>query len=910
MSGSFDSGERLIVLDSLFSTVSISGVGHESWRREMRGKFGMRGRMLWRRGAAAAELDRELRFHLERQMAENRAAGMRPEEAREAALRSFGNPALLREQARATWNWSWLELWLRDMRLGGRTLARTPGFTLIAVLVMALGIGANVALFTVVRGVLLRPLPYAEPERLISLFEDSGGVFQYNGISGGIFAAWVNQQHSFSSLALLSEDEYNLTGGAGELPEKLVGASCTWNTFSTLGVRPALGRDFQASDDRRQADGVVLLTWPLWQRRFGGNRAIVNRPIHLNSRVYTVIGVLPPWFSYSDPKIQLWTSIYHDKPAAYMAQIAAHNFGGLGRLKPGVNEAQARADLSLISRRIHDAHLDNGFVSKAANTRPLLDDFVGDLRRPLLVLLAATACVLLIACLNVANLLVARAAARQRDMAIRTALGGGRMRLLRERLTESLLLAAAGGMLGLLLAAAAVQWLVHTRQDLARVDAIRVDGAVAAFTAGVIVVCAVVAGLAASMRVRDSQLLTNLQDAGRGARAGRGRARLRMTLTAAQVGLTVVLLIASGLLLKSYARLRASDMGCMTENVLTMRLSLFGGRYNQPGQLENFYRTLLERVRALPGVEAAGFGRAVPGEGYYGDNGFTIVEHPPLPKGQIQFAINREVDPGFFAALRMPLLRGQTFDASRRLEQANQTVISEGFAKQYFPGEDPIGKHLRYGPRVYEICGIVGDVRYAQAEEPLPMQYYSLYAGELNNGVLVIRAREHVERLAVPVQRVVQSLDRELPVSHVMTFNELLGMSALDRSFNMTLLTGFAGLSLLLATAGLFGVVSYLVAQRTGEIGIRMALGARRAQVLRSVLLGGLKPAVLGLVLGIAASAALVRVMRSMLFKTEPLDVEVFVVVGVTLLAVAGAACVAPAWRASRINPMRALRTE
>jgi predicted permease len=385
---------------------------------------------------------------------------------------------------------------------------------------------------------------------------------------------------------------------------------------------------------------------------------------------------------------------------------------------------------------------------------------------------------------------------------------------------------------------------------------------------------------------------------------------MRATLLGAEVGLTVVLLVAAGLLLKSYKRLRSSDLGCTTDNVLTMRLDLFGKRYNQPAQLINFYRALLQRVRALPGVEAAGFTRAVPGAGYWGDNEFTVVEHPPLPQGQMQFAINRESDPGFFAAMGIPFLRGQTFDPNRQLKDANQTVINESFAKQYFPGEDPIGKHLREDGKNWEICGIVGDTRYAQPELPKPIQYYPLYAGDLNNGTLIIRAHANVEEFAMPVQKILSELDPELPVSNVITMDQMLGKSAVNESFNTTILTAFAALSLLLAAAGLFGVLSYIVAQRTGEIGIRMALGAQRAQVLQRTLLDGMKPAVFGLVAGLAASAVLVRSIQSMLYKTEPLDPSVFVGVGALLLVVSVAACLLPAWRASRLDPMQALRTE
>jgi len=878
----------------------------------------MRIRMLFGRRRAAARLDDELRDHLDRQVAENIAAGMSAEEARIAALRTFGNPALVRDQARATWSWAAIESLVRDLRYGVRTLWRTPGFASMAILIMALGIGANVALFTVVRGVLLKPLPFEDPDRLLMLYEArvrSDQSVAYNIVAGGIYAEWKKQNRSFSNMALVISSQSALAASGGQLPEKLRTAEFSWDMLRTLGVQPALGRDFTAADDDRAANATVLLSWGLWKRRFGGDPGIVNRTIYLDDKPYTVIGVMPKWFAFPEAATQLWTPVYHEKTETFMKYLDSHAFNVVGRLKPGVTAAQGVADLSLISKQIHNAHADNPFIFAAANSRPLLEHMVGDVKTPLYVLLAATCCLLLIACLNVANLLVARAAARRKELAIRAALGGGRLRLVRERLVESLLLSMAGGSLGLLLAAAAVEWLVRTRDNLSRVDSVHFDGVVAAFTVGVVVLCALFSGLVSALTTGEKRVLSALQESSRSLSGTAVRARLRKVLLALEVGLTVVLLVGAGLLLKSYQRLRSTDMGCATEDVLTMAVGVPGVRYKTPGPAPaNFFETFLERVRALPGVEAAGIATAIPGQGDWEDSNFSIVEHPPLPQGKGLDALQRWADPGYFKAMGIPILRGRTFNPSLRLEDANEVVISKLLADRFFPGEDPIGKHIRTQGRVCTVVGIAGDVQAEIGETLEPMKYVPYATGDENYGTLVLRSRGNVEQLAMPVQRALSGIDHELFVSDVLTMDQLLGKSTLDQRFNATLLTGFATLALLLAAAGLFGVLSYVVAQRTGEIGIRIALGAQREQVLAKMLLDGLRPAVFGLLLGVVASVEVARLIRhyadSMLYETKELDPAVFGAVAGTLLAVAALACLAPAWRASRLDPVQALRSE
>ncbi len=881
-------------------------------------KLQMRIAMLFTRSTAEKRLDEELRDHLDRQIAENIAAGMSAEEARYAAMRVFGNPALLREQTRGTWSWNWLETLLRDIRYGVRALGRTPGFAAIAILVMALGIGANVALVTIVRSVLLKPLPFKDPDRLMRLYEQStDGTFPYNQSAGGVFAEWRRQNRSFADMAMMGYGQYNLSGDGGQLPETARAAVFTWNMLPTLGVQPALGRNFAADDDRPAANPTVLLSWGLWKRRFGGNSSILNQTVMLDTKSYTVIGIMPPWFAFPDQRVQLWTPLYRENPPQIAQALDDHEFTSVGRLKPDVNAGQALAELSVITRAIHNRHLDNPFVSKDANIRPLLESIVGPMRAPLYMLLAATGCLLLIACLNVANLLVARSAARQKEHAIRAAMGGRGWDLLRQRLIESLLLAVGGGAAGLLLAWAALEWFVSARQDVTRVEAIHIDGVVALFACGLVALCATFAGLISSPSTKQHGLVSALQESSRAHSGGRKRTRLREALLAVEVGLTVVLLIGAGLLLKSYAKLRGQDLGCITKNVLKMDFTLPEARYSQPACV-TFFRSILARVRNSPDVEAAGLVfPVVPGDGYGGDNGFTIVGRPPLPEGKLLDAIHRWADPGYFAAIGIPLLRGRSFDENPQTHP-DEVIVTEAFARKFFPGEDPIGQHLNtMGNKPHEIVGVVGDTRTSVGDPPQPIMYFSLYMADwlyssdyVNGASLVIRSRGDVTQLSMPTQRIFQQMDRDLPVSDVLTMDQVVGRNNLDASFDTLLLAVFAGVSLLLAGVGLFGVLSYLVAQRTSEIGIRIALGAQREQVLRKVLMDGLRPALLGLGLGLAASVAAVQQIQAMLYGTQPLDAGVFAGVGATLLLVAAAACLVPAWRASRLDPMRALRTE
>ncbi len=816
-------------------------------------------------------------------------------------------------QGRFSWTSMWLELLLRDLGYSVRALARTPVFAAIAILVMALGIGANVALFTIVRSVLIKPLPFADAGRLMRLYERTpDDKYEWNDCAPGVFAEWKRINKSFTDLALWSDARYNLSDAGQQLPESVRAATFSWNMLPTLGAQPALGRNFLPEDDSPSANPTVLLSWGLWKRRFAGNSSIVNQSILLDGKSYTVVGVMPAWFSYPDAAIQLWTPTFHEKSALEMKSLDLHEFRVIGRLRPGVTLTEAVTELSLITWRLHEQHRDLIFVSKAANGRSLLDSLVGNVRAQLYALLAATGCMLLIACLNVSNLLVARASDRSKELAIRMALGGSRLRLLRQHLMESLLLAGTAGAAGFLLAYCVLKWVVSARPDMARVEVIQLDGMAALFTLGLIMLCATFAGLISSISVHRVKVLSSLQEASRTNSSGTGRARLRGLLLSLEIGLTVVLLIGAGLMVKSFSKLRATSLGCITRNVIKMDLDLPQARYSQPAQRANFLDSLLAGVRALHGVQAAGLvSPVVPGDGYGGDSGFVVVEHPRPPAGQRLDAIHRWVDPGYFGAIGIPFLRGKTFDDNQRLGHATEVIISESFSKQIFPGEDPVGKYLRtLGDRDYEIVGIVGDTRFSVGDLPQPMMYFALDADSDKNGVaLIVRSDQEVTALALPIQRIVAKFDRDLPVSDVLTMDQVVHRNTMDASFDATLLFVFAGLSLLLAAVGLFGVLSYIVTQRTGEIGIRIALGAQREQVLRMILVDGLRPAVIGLFLGLLTSVAVGRLISSILYETAPLDLTVFAAVSGTLLLVAAIACVLPAWHASRVDPVHTLRT-
>ena len=875
----------------------------------------MRARLLLR-GRATAELERELQSHLENEIAANRAAGMNADQARLAAMRTVGNLALIRDQTHSTWGWNGLESWLHDLQLGVRMLRRTPGFTIIAVLVMGLGIGGNVALFTVVRSVLLKPLPFPDSERLVALYENETGRSgdPYMPVDAGSFFEWRKAATGVEQMAMVSPfQNYNVSAEGGELPERIDAGWCSGNFFTTLGVQPALGRGFNAGDDRPGASATVILAHKFWKRRYGADPAILGKTIWLDARPYTVIGVMPQDFSYlgrfGGGSVQAWTPIGHDAPPGLLSQFGDHEMIAVARLKKGVSLSAVVGQLTAVQKAIKKQH-PSPTVHDLASGHSLLNDAVENYKTPLYALLTATGCVLLIACLNVSGLLVARASVRGKEMAIRVAMGGGRMRLLRERLVEGVLISLGGGTVGVLLAWAALAWLRVMRQDMNRLESIHIDAVVVLFTLGAIAVCALFSGLLAAVSVDDKKLLNVLQESSRLASGSRNRAALRKALLVVEVCLTVVLLAGAGLLVKSYQQMRSADLGVPADNTLTMSLSLPEARYKKSEQMVAFFEQLIERVRALPGVQSAGLVSTAPGQGWGGDRNGFIMEHPPQAGGHYVDFMMRGADPGYFGAAQIPLLQGRIFTPDERLQRGNVAVISRLAAQRTFPGEDPIGKHIQFSDKErYEIVGVVGDTRWWVSLPPNPTMYTPIYGIDNSDATIIVRSPQ-AESLAMPIEQIIAGLDRDLPVSGVTTLRATIGKATIDSQFDSVLVLAFAVIALVLSAAGLYGVLTYVVTQRTCEIGIRMALGAPRAEVLRTMLMDGLRPALLGLICGIGASFAAGRLIASMLYETKPYDSGILAAVAVILLMVAAGSCLFPAWRASRLDPMSALRIE
>jgi predicted permease len=870
-----------------------------------------------RRDRFDRELEEEMRFHLEMKAGENLAAGMSAEEARYLSQRQFGNRTLLQEVSREMWGFRTMETLGQDLRYGVRMLLKHKGFTAVAVLTLALGIGATSAIFSVVNSVLLRDLPYREPQRLVMVFTEweipqVGIRGEGNIFTGADFRDLRDQNQCFERMAAFSGGvNFNLTGSGA--PEALVGVRATANLFDLLGIPPEHGRAFLPEEDQPGNNRVVILSGGLWQRRFGSDPKIVGQKITLNNQPYEVIGVAPPDFQFPLKNTPADFYIPLALPPEEWNNRGTHRYSAIARLKSQTPIEQAQAEMVGIARRLEEQY-PNQNRYKRVRLVPFHQQVVGRVQTAILALLGAAGFVLLIACVNVANLLLARATARQKEMAIRAALGAGRWRVIRQLLTESLLLALLAGALASLLAFWSLDLLrMIVPDDFPRADEIGVDLRVFGFTLGVSLLTGIIFGLVPALQGSRTDLNETLKEGGRSSGAG-GPHRLGRMLVVSEVALALLLLVGAGLMLRSFIRLMNVDPGFDPQNVLAITIRPPETKY-QPAQQAAFYQQLLERLRALPGVRSAG---AVFPPLWTWDNsgGFRIEgEPPPSPQESgSRNIVNRVVSPDYFQTLNVQLLKGRVINEGDGPNKPLVVVINETMARRYWPNGDPIGRRIRSNEdgAWREIVGVVRDVRYGALDtEPEEQVYapFDLYYGN-SYRTLVVRTDGDPLNLVPAVRGEVQAIDRDQPISSIRTMEEMVARSVSQRRFNMLLLVVFAGVALLMAAVGIYGVMSYSVEQRTHEIGLRMALGAQTSDVLRLLLGQGMKLVVIGVAIGLAAAIAMTRLISSLLFDVRATDPVTYVAIALLLAAVALLACYIPARRAAKVDPVVALRFE
>ncbi len=812
-----------------------------------------------------------------------------------------------------------MHTFLQDIRYGLRGLLKRPGFTAVAVITLALGIGANAAIFSVVNAVLLRPLQFKDPERLVILWEDASFAgFPLNTPAPANYVDWKNQTQSFTDMAATQETSRNITGD-GE-PQRVVTRRVTANFFSVLGVQPLIGRGFLAEEDRPQADNVVVLSYPLWQSRYGGDRNIVNRTILLNGEKHTVVGVMPAGFQWSETEEQLWLPLALD--AEEMANRGGHYLTVIARLKPGVSMVQAQAEMSAVMSRIaKDYPRETAEGKVGAVVMPLHEQLAGNARRPLMVLLVAVAAVLLIACANIAGLLLARAAGRRREIAVRTALGASRLHIIRQLLTESLLLSTFGGISGLVLAVWSFGFFERLiPEGMKQSTNLKLDASMLLFALAVSVVTGIVFGLIPALQSSRVDLNESLkQSAGRSG-AGSGT-KLRSGMIVFEVAASLVLLVCAVLLIQTLFQLFNQYSVLAPEKVLTARTVLPLTKYGDPQKRNAFYQSVLERMESTPGVVSAGYSTSVPLVWKGGTSGFFPEgTKDPLP-GMAYDANIRQVSANYLQTMGIPLRQGRYFDAHDNEQAMPVAIINETMAREYWSGSDPVGRRFKLGdPRDdipwLTIVGVVGDVRQMGIDVPVKAEMYLPYrqVGKGSNWFiprdLVVRTNGDPSNLAGAVRQAVHAADPDQPISDVGTMEEVLGHEAAQRRLWMILLTAFAVLALLLASLGIYGVLAYFVAQHRNEIGVRLALGATPARILVLVLRKGMALTLLGVVIGLAASFAVTRLMASLLFGVKAVDPLTFAAVPLLLAFVALLACWIPARRAAKVDPMVALRYE
>jgi putative ABC transport system permease protein len=862
-------------------------------------------------------LEEDIRHHLERETRDNIERGMSPEDARYAAMRKFGNITHVKEETRAVWSVVWLDQLLADVRFGLRMLRKNPGFTAVAVLTLALGIGANAAVFSVVYAVLLRPLPYKESSSLIVLNETTPMVGTVS-VSYPNFLDWRNQSRTFLEMAAVRGVGFNLAGVTQ--PENISGDAVSPTFLSMLGVRPFLGRDFEASEEKAGTPPVILLSYSLWQSHFGGDPNIVGRTIKLDDRSFTIVGVLPPNYRSLDKTdvmlpIGVWA---RDNSEDAKERGARGDLVVIGRLARGVSLTKARAEMEGIAARLATEYPSSNDRFGVA-LQPIRDAFVSNIRPAILVLFGAVMFVLLIACANVANLFLVRGASRSKEVALRIALGANRSRIISQMLTESFVLAVLGGVLGLALAVAGIGGMSRLiPADILSGSTVNLNGAVLLFAAGAVTLAAFIFGLAPALQLTKPDVQSELKEGGRSASVGAGQNRLRAALATAEISLALILLVGAGLMMKSLYRLLAVDPGFRPDRVLTMGMNLRTQQYSKDPAVLNFWQQVLDKVRVLPGVEAAAVGTVVPLTGSHSRQDIT-VEGMALPTpGNYPHPDVHIISPGFAETLGVSLLRGRTFTEADDEKALLVGMINAMTAKRFFPNEDPIGKRFMFGhpsaknaPKWCTVVGVVSDTKLYGLANPARLEVYApLRQNATSEMTLLVKSGADPAALASAIREAVQSIDKDQPLFAISTMKELVSNSVSTRRMTLVLLGLFSGLALVLGAIGIYGVISYSVAQRTHEIGIRMALGAPRRDVFRLVVGQGLKLAGIGIAIGIAGALGLARLMSSLLYGISATDFETFAGVSILLALVAVLACYIPAQRAMRVDPTVALRYE
>ncbi|MCU1267455.1 MAG: hypothetical protein JWM21_3773 [Acidobacteria bacterium] len=804
---------------------------------------------------------------------------------------------------------------LKDIRFGVRVLAKNRGFTLVALLTLALGIGANTAIFTVVNAIIFRPLPFAAPQQLVGVWtRDLKRPGSQYPASLPTFRDWRQQAHSLSGFAAYAFNRFHVSGKEGT--DETRGVFVTTNFFDVMGVTPVLGRALQPADEREH---VVLLGDELWRRRFNADQSVVGKTLDLNSETFTIIGVMPPSFRFPTPDIELWSSLapIYPRPGApssvgdWINGRSLRGYRVVGRLQNGVASEQAQAEMNTIAERLAQTYPDSD-AGTGVVLVPLRTQIVGDYQKPLVVLLVAVGFILLIACANVANLMMARTAARDREIAIRRALGAGQFRLIRQMLTESILLATVGGAIGMLLAVWGVQLLLGlSPKDIPRLEGVAVDRWALLFTFAVSIGTGVLFGLAPAWHARRLSLNESLREGGRGI-AGMARVKkVRGLLVMSEIALAVMLLIGAGLMLKSFQRLTDISPGFNPDHLLTMSVGLQFVRYQDPAKQVAFFEQALERIRTLPGVVAAGACTSLPPSYIQQSTGFTIEGHPTEAGAQPPSAIYMPATPGFLEALGLPLVRGRTIVASDTAQASGVVVINQTLATRFFSGEDPVGRRMTISGVLRTVVGVVGDARYQGLGVEAGPQAYVPHAQSPYPGMrIIVRSTSDPSTLIAAVRTRIQSVDGEEGPTRFALMSQLLSESVAQPRFNTFLIGLFALLAFILSAIGIYGVINYDVTHRTGEIGVRMALGAQSRDVLRLILRQGLVLTFGGLLAGLAGAFVLTRFLTGLLFEVKANDPVTYMVVAGGLALVALAACLIPAHRATKVDPLVALRYE